>query len=68
MIMMTKKIAANADSETGRLETPRAVGYRSGMTSSGVIGRKLGHLYAVPADMPDRIDELLQVLERHGDE
>ena len=54
------------DAKSGdfRLETPMMTGYRAGMSSSSMIGRKLGRLYDPPADMPSEIDEVLRVLDR----
>lgn len=50
--------------ETCRLETPSMSGYRPGMSSSCVIGRKLGMMYDVPADMMNDIEGLLRALDR----
>ena len=61
---MLKKIAMKADREFDRMETPRTVGFRAGMSSSGVIGHRLGNLYEVPGETPDRMDELLRALAR----
>jgi hypothetical protein len=45
-----------------RLETPAAAGFRSGMSSSGVIGRKLGSLYQVKSEIPQDIHSALRDL------
>lgn len=66
--MLNKKTIKNADGETNRLETPRTLGYRMGMNSSGVIGRRLENLYEVPDETPMRFDELLRVLDGRADE
>ena len=66
--MLNKKIIINADSEAYRLETPRTVGFRVGMTSSGVIGRRLENLFEVPMETPRKIDELLRALDGHADD
>lgn len=50
--------------EADRLETPAMAGYRRGLSSSGVIGRKLGGMYHVPADAVSAIESLLRALER----
>ncbi len=65
--MLNKKFVMNVHEQAGRLETPRAVGYRVGMTSPGIIGRRLGHLYEVPDETPRRFGELLQVLDQRVD-
>ena len=62
--MDRKDFAMNANAATLRLETPRATGYRAGMTSSSMIARKLERLYDLPADMPREIGDILQVLDR----
>ena len=46
-----------------RLETPVAVGYRPGMSSCSVIGRKLGSLYDVPAERKREIETALETLD-----
>ena len=46
-----------------RLETPVTVGYRPGMSSCTVIGRKLGSLYGVPADPKREIETALETLD-----
>ena len=48
----------------GRLESPKMAGYRVGMSSSTVIGRKLGAVYDVPADRKTEIESALQTLDR----
>ena len=48
----------------GRLESPKMAGYRSGMSSFSVIGRKLGLVYDVPADSKTEIESALQTLDR----
>lgn len=53
--------------EIGRLETPEAAGYKAGVPSSFAIGRRLGRLYDLPGDMPRRIGELLEELDRKID-
>ena len=47
----------------GRLETPPMAGFRPGMSSSSVIGRKLGSLYNVPADPKREIETVLETLD-----
>ena len=47
-----------------RLESPAMVGFRSGMTSTGVIGRKLCQMYTPPVDAPKAIGELATVIDR----
>ena len=46
-----------------RLETPGAVGYRPGMSSSTVIGRKLGSLYELPVERKREIETALETLD-----
>lgn len=46
-----------------RLETPNSVGYRPGMTSYSMIGRKLGSLYELPADRKREIETALETLD-----
>lgn len=48
----------------GRLETPSMVGFRTGMSSCSVIGRKLGSMYSVPADCPERMSTLIKAIDR----
>lgn len=50
--------------DVGRLETPSSVGYRAGMSSCGVIGRKLSSLYSIPDDTPEQIDDLIEQIDR----
>ena len=50
--------------EDFRLETPSMTGFRAGMSSSKVIGRKLDRLYNPPADMPSDFGQLLQLIDR----
>lgn len=47
-----------------RLETPSMTGYRSGMSSFGVICRKLPTVYSAPSDTPEEIDAVLVKLDR----
>ena len=47
-----------------RLETPQTVGFRPGMTSTGVIGRKLGTIYTPQPDAPKAIGDLADVIDR----
>ncbi len=63
-MMPNKNNAVDIRSEVSRLETPYMVGFRLGMTSSTVIGRKLERLYDLPSDTPLEIGELLKVLDR----
>ena len=46
-----------------RLETPPMTGFRPGMSSSSVIGRKLGSLYNVPAEPKREIETVLETLD-----
>lgn len=46
-----------------RLETPSMAGYRRGMSSSGVIGRRLGSMYGIEPDLPREIDLALRQLD-----
>ena len=48
----------------GRLETPLMMGFRSGMSACSVIGRKLGSMYNVPADCPERMSTLIKAIDR----
>ena len=45
-----------------RLETPAMVGYRFGMSSSGVIGRKLSAVYGVANELPREMDRAIRQL------
>lgn len=49
--------------ESNRLETPTMTGYRAGMSSQGVIGRKLGAVYGVQPELPEEMDAALQDLD-----
>ena len=67
--MLNNKITITASTEACRLETPRAMGFRTGMSSTGMIGRRLENLFEVPAETPRGMDELLKVLDRRdGDD
>jgi hypothetical protein len=46
----------------GRLETPATAGFQRGMSSSGVIGRKLGSIYEVESQLPQEMDYALRDL------
>lgn len=46
------------------LETPRVAGFRAGMSSSGIIGHRLGSMFSVPAETPREMDTLLSALDR----
>lgn len=48
--------------DSRRLETPTMAGYRSGLSATGVIGRKLGSVYTVEGDLPDDMRDALQEL------
>ena len=52
----------NPKIEGDRLETPVVAGYRTGMSSSGIIGHRLGRMYQLSSDVPREIGEMLQVL------
>ena len=52
----------NPKNEGDRLETPVVAGYRTGMSSSGMIGHRLGRLYELSNDMPREIGDMLQAL------
>lgn len=54
----------DANGHVDRLETPLMAGFRAGMSSCGVIGRKLGKMYNVPSDRPDRIETLIRAIDR----
>ena len=54
----------NAKSDMNRLETPVMAGFRAGMSSCSIIGRKLGAMYNVPSDRHDRIEALLRTIDR----
>lgn len=45
-----------------RLETPTMAGYRNGLSTTGVIGRKLSAVYEVEGDLPDDMRDALQEL------
>ena len=45
------------------METPLMTGFRPGMSSSSVIGRKLGSLYSVPAEPTREIETVLETLD-----
>ena len=62
--MDRKDFAMNATASTLRLETPKASGYRSGMSSSSMIARKLERIYSLPSDMPREMGEILQLIDR----
>lgn len=47
-----------------RLESPAMVGFRSGMTSTGVIGRKLSKIYTPSDDAPKAIGDLAGAIDR----
>ena len=61
--MRTNDTIMNAREGVARLETPQTVGFRVGMSSSTVIGRKLERIYDLPSDTPREIGELLKVLD-----
>ncbi len=46
-----------------RLETPRVVGYRDGMSGTGLIARRLARVYDVAAEMPRDMGALLHTLD-----
>ena len=50
------------------LETPRVTGYRAGMSSTSLIGRRLARVYEVGADVPRDISALLRDLNGKGGE
>ncbi len=50
--------------ERMRLDTPRSSGYRRGMTSTGVIARKLETIYDLPASTPSEIERALDAIDR----
>jgi len=52
----------NSKPELQRLDTPRSTGYRPGMSSSCMIGQKLGRVYSVEGEVPPAIGEMLQTL------
>ncbi len=54
----------DAKVEGDRLETPVMAGYRAGMSSSSMIGRRLGRMYEQSSDVPREIGDLLQLLAR----
>lgn len=49
--------------DPGRLETPWMSGYRSGMTTSRLIGGRLGRLYNPPAEIPSEMDSLIRAID-----
>lgn len=49
--------------QVNRLETASTAGYRVGMSSSGVIGRKLGAVYSVDSHVPCEMNTLLSQLQ-----
>ena len=54
----------NPKAEGDRLETPVMAGYRAGMSSSSMIGRRLGRMYEQSSEMPREIGDALQMLAR----
>ncbi len=58
-----RQTGAELDEGEARLETPDTVGFRAGMTSAGVIGRKLGKIYTPPVDAPKAIGELASIID-----
>ncbi len=48
--------------EENRLETPSMSGFRRGMSSSGMIGRRLGSMYEVDSDLPHEMHSALRAL------
>ena len=52
----------NPKNEGDRLETPVVAGYRMGMSSSGMIGHRLGRMYGLSSELPREIGEMLQAL------
>ena len=62
--MRTNDFAMNAKAEGDRLETPVTAGYRTGMSSSSMIGRRLGRMYEPAGEVPREIGDALQVLAR----
>ena len=44
------------------LETPRVVGYRSGMSATGLIGRRLANVYDVATEVPRDMGALLRTI------
>jgi hypothetical protein len=57
------KFGSETSMETSRLETPASAGFRSGMSSPGVIGRKLGAVLGVDTRIPDEMDTALRQLQ-----
>ncbi len=49
--------------DTSRLETPSMMGYRFGMSSSGVIGRKLNAVFGVESNVPREMDTVIRELQ-----
>ena len=62
--MRTKDFAMNPKPDGDRLETPVTAGYRAGMSSSSLIGRRLGRMYEQSSEIPREIGDMLQVLAR----
>lgn len=50
-----------------RLETPRVAGYRSGMSATGLIGRRLARVYDVATEVPRDMGVLLSTLDGKAD-
>lgn len=63
-MMSTNETATGGEQRVARLETPEMAGYRAGMASSHVIGRKLDRLYGLPSDMPRKMGEALRAIDR----
>jgi hypothetical protein len=53
---------SQSDPSDSRLETPAMAGFQRGMSSSGVIGRKLGSIYEVESQLPQEMDYALRDL------
>jgi hypothetical protein len=57
-----KQSRATSTLEGMRLETPSMLGYRAGMSSSCVIGHKLGAVFSVEQNLPREIDCAVRAL------
>ena len=49
--------------DQNRLDTPLTAGYRTGMSSSSVIGRKLSAIFGVEPSMPREMDCCIRELQ-----
>ncbi len=63
MALFDKPNRGSATLDRDRLETPLMAGYRAGMSSSSVIGRKLSSIFGVEASMPREMDCCIRELQ-----